>query len=119
MVRVMKKILALVALTMLALPAMASAATPAVPAGLVGPSFLAAVDAGAGLAIGGACIGAGLVIMGAGIGIGRIGGSATEAIARQPEAGPRIFTTMIISAALIEGATLFALVICLIRGIPT
>ena len=70
-----------------------------------------------GLMIGGACIGAGLVIIGAGLGIGRIGGQATEAIARQPEAGPRIFTTMIISAALIEGATLFALVICLIRSI--
>ncbi len=54
-------------------------------------------------------------IIGAGMGIGKIGGSATEAIARQPEAGPRIFTTMIIAAALIEGATLFALVICLIR----
>ena len=112
----MKKILALVAMTLLALPAMASAATPALPAGVAGPSILSAVDPGAGLAIGGACIGAGLVIMGAGIGIGRIGGSATEAIARQPEAGPRIFTTMIISAALIEGATLFALVICLIRA---
>jgi F-type H+-transporting ATPase subunit c len=112
----MKKIFALVALALLAFPAIASAATPAVPA-VSGPSILAAdVAAGSGLAIGGACIGAGLVIMGAGLGIGRIGGSATEAIARQPEAGPRIFTTMIISAALIEGATLFALVICLIRS---
>jgi F-type H+-transporting ATPase subunit c len=116
----MKKIFALVALALLAFPAIASAATPAMPTGLTGPAVLAAADPstspGSGLGIGGACIGAGLVIMGAGLGIGRIGGSATEAIARQPEAGPRIFTTMIISAALIEGATLFALVICLIRG---
>ena len=110
----MKKILALVALALLALPALASAATPSAP--VAGPSILA-VDTGSGLGIGGAAIGAGLVILGAGLGIGRIGGSATEAIARQPEAGPRIFTTMIISAALIEGATLFALVICLIRSI--
>lgn len=116
----MKKIFALVALALLAFPAIASAATPAMPVGLTGPAILAAGDPntsqGSGLGIGGACIGAGLVIIGAGLGIGRIGGQATEAIARQPEAGPRIFTTMIISAALIEGVTLFALVICLIRG---
>ena len=62
----------------------------------------------------GACIGAGLAIVGAGLGIGRIGGQAVEATARQPEAGGRIFTTMIISAALIEGATLFTVVVCLL-----
>ena len=62
----------------------------------------------------GACIGAGLAIVGAGFGIGRIGGQAVEATARQPEAGGRIFTTMIISAALIEGATLFAIVVALL-----
>jgi F-type H+-transporting ATPase subunit c len=105
----MKKIFALVALTMLALPAVASAATAPVT-GISVPSILAA-DVGSGYGL----IGAGLVIIGAGIGIGRIGGSATESIARQPEAGPRIFTTMIISAALIEGATLFALVICFLK----
>ena len=59
-------------------------------------------------------IGAGLAIIGAGRGIGQIGGQAADAIARQPEAGPRIFTTMIISAALIEGVTLFAVVVCLL-----
>ena len=77
------------------------------------------VTLGDGLLVAGACVGAGLAIVGAGMGIGNIGGRATEAIARQPEAGGRIFTTMIISAALIEGATLFALVICLIRAAPT
>lgn len=65
-----------------------------------------------GTAILGAGIGAGLVALGAGLGIGRIGGSATEAIARQPEASGKIQTAMIISAALIEGAALFGLVIC-------
>lgn len=67
-----------------------------------------------GLMIGLACVGAGLAIIGAGRGIGQIGGSAVEAIARQPEAGGPISTAMIISAALIEGATLFAVVVCLL-----
>lgn len=62
----------------------------------------------------GGVIGAGLIVIGAGKGIGQLAGSATEAIARQPEAGGRIFTTMIIAAALIEGVTLFALIICLL-----
>jgi len=67
-----------------------------------------------GLMLLGACIGAGLAVIGAARGIGQIGGSATESIARQPEAGPRIFQTMIISAALIEGVALFAVVVCLL-----
>ncbi len=56
-------------------------------------------------------LGAGLVVIGAGIGIGKIGGSAMEAIARQPEATGKIQTAMLIAAALIEGigfAALFA-----------
>lgn len=59
-------------------------------------------------------IGLGLTILGAGLGIGRIGGSATEAIARQPEAGGRIQTAMIIAAALIEGVTVIAMVFMLV-----
>ena len=62
----------------------------------------------------GGLLGVGLTVMGAARGIGQLAGSACEAIARQPEAGGRIFTTMIIAAALIEGVTLFALIICLI-----
>lgn len=62
----------------------------------------------------GATIGAGLVIMGAGAGIGRIGGSAVESMARQPEAAASIQTAMIITAALIEGAALFGLIIAII-----
>ena len=56
-------------------------------------------------------VGAGLVVIGAGIGIGGIGGSAMDAIARQPEATGKIQTAMLIAAALIEGigfAALFA-----------
>ena len=60
----------------------------------------------------GAGIGAGLAAIGAGIGIGRIGGSAVEAIARQPEAAGDIRSNMIVSAALIEGVAFFAIVIC-------
>jgi F-type H+-transporting ATPase subunit c len=59
-------------------------------------------------------VGAGIAIVGASIGIGAIGGRACEAIGRQPEAKGPIQTAMIISAALIEGATFFALVICLL-----
>ncbi|MBP7822154.1 MAG: ATP synthase F0 subunit C [Saprospiraceae bacterium] len=59
-------------------------------------------------------IGAGLAAIGAGIGIGQIGGKAMEAIARQPEATGDIRTNMILAAALIEGAALFAIVVALI-----
>jgi F-type H+-transporting ATPase subunit c len=62
----------------------------------------------------GGSIGAGLVIMGGAAGIGRIGGSAVESIARQPEATGQISTAMIITSALIEGVTLFAVIICLL-----
>jgi F-type H+-transporting ATPase subunit c len=59
----------------------------------------------------GAGIGAGLILIGAGIGIGLIGGRAMEGMARQPEMAGNIQTAAIILAALVEGATLFALVI--------
>ena len=62
-----------------------------------------------------AAIGAGLAAIGAGIGIGNIGGSAMEAIARQPEATSKIQTNMIIAAALIEGVELFAVVVALMK----
>lgn len=65
-----------------------------------------------GTAMIGAGIGAGLAAIGAGIGIGKIGAGAVEAIARQPEAGGEIRANMILTAALIEGVALFAVVIC-------
>ena len=72
------------------------------------------LQAAAGLSIGkrGAALGAGLAAIGAGIGIGKIGGSAMEAIARQPESVNDIRTNMIIIAALVEGVALFAVVVC-------
>jgi F-type H+-transporting ATPase subunit c len=57
-------------------------------------------------------IGAGLAVIGAGLGIGKIGASAMESIGRQPEAVGDIRTNMIIAAALIEGAALFAIAVC-------
>ena len=59
----------------------------------------------------GGAIGAGLAVMGGAAGIGRIGGSAVESMARQPAAAGQISTAMIITAAMIEGATLFAVVV--------
>lgn len=69
---------------------------------------------GAGLAKLGATIGASIAVIGAGLGIGKIGSSAMEAIARQPEAAGDVRGSMIIVAALIEGAALFAIVVCLL-----
>ncbi len=59
-------------------------------------------------------LGAALAVVGAGLGIGKLATAALEASGRQPEMQGGIRTTMIIAAALIEGATLFALVICII-----
>lgn len=62
----------------------------------------------------GAAIGAGLVVMGGAAGIGRIGSSAGEAMARQPEAAGSINGVALITAAMIEGATLFGVLVCLL-----
>lgn len=61
-------------------------------------------------------IGAGLAVLGAGLGIGKIGGSAMESMARQPEMAGKVQTGMLIAAALIEGATLFAIAVCFLIG---
>ena len=65
---------------------------------------------GAGLGICG--IGAGIATIGAGLGIGKIGGSAMDAIARQPEATGKIQTNMILTSAFVEGCALFAIAAC-------
>jgi len=92
------------AMVLIASPAMAQGT----PAG-------GAVDHGNNL---GAALGAGLVILGAGFGIGKIGSSAVESMARQPEVANNVQTAMIISAALIEGATFFALIVCMFFNLP-
>jgi F-type H+-transporting ATPase subunit c len=104
----MRKIVFFFGLAMLALPAVSAlAADVAAPLPTGSYFFPATVST----SVFGACIGAGLVIIGGGKGIGAIGSHAVEAIARQPEAGGRIFTAMIISAALIEGISFFALAV--------
>src|SRR5436190_2091088 len=93
--------LVVVALLVAASPALAqSPAGPTIP----GSSFAGSAGIGAG-------IGAGLTIIGAGYGFGRIGSAAMEGMARQPEVAGQIQTGMIIIAALLEGATFFALVV--------
>ena len=65
-----------------------------------------------------AAIGAGLAVIGAGIGIGQIGGKAVEGIARQPEATGDIRGAMILTAALVEGAALVAMVLAFFAPVP-
>ncbi|HEV8539473.1 MAG TPA: ATP synthase F0 subunit C [Bacteroidota bacterium] len=62
-------------------------------------------------------IGAGITVIGAGIGIGKLAAAAMEASGRQPEAAGQVRTSMLIAAALIEGATFFALVICILLAL--
>ena len=76
--------------------------------------LLIALLEAAGIAKLGAAIGAGVAAIGAGLGIGRVGSSAMEAIARQPESTSDINTNMIIAAALVEGVSLFAVIVCLL-----
>ncbi len=65
----------------------------------------------------GAGIGAGLTILGAGLGFGKIGSAALESMARQPETAGQVQTAMLIIAALLEGATFFSLIVCIILGV--
>ena len=64
-----------------------------------------------------AAIAAAIAVIGAALGIGKIGQSAMEAMARQPEASSTIQSGMIIAGALVEGATLFAIVVCLLAAL--
>ena len=73
--------------------------------------MLSMILAATALASLGAALGAGIAAIAAGIGIGKIGSSAMEAIARQPEAAGDIRSNMIVIAALIEGVALFAVIV--------
>ncbi|MDP1796815.1 MAG: ATP synthase F0 subunit C [Planctomycetaceae bacterium] len=64
-----------------------------------------------------ASFGAALTIMGAAYGIGKIGSSAVESMARQPEVAGDIRGALLLAAALIEGATFFALIVCIVKGV--
>ena len=110
----MRKLLALMSIAFFGLALFAAA--PAMAQDLTAEQQLQVTTAkatgggGFGAGLGGG-LAAGLAVVGAGLGIGRIGGSACEAIARQPEASGTIATNMIITAAFVEGATLFAVVV--------
>jgi F-type H+-transporting ATPase subunit c len=80
---------------------------------VAGPALAESNYTFAGAAVG-AGIGAGIAILGAGYGFGKIGSGALESMARQPEVAPRIQTAMIVIAALLEGATFFALIVCIL-----
>jgi F-type H+-transporting ATPase subunit c len=95
------RLLALVLMVVFLLAGTASAQTPAGNLTLTGASF-------------GAGLGAALTIIGAGYGFGKIGAAALESMARQPEVAGRIQTAMIVIAALLEGATFFALIVCIL-----
>lgn len=106
MVRWVQVVLVAIAMVMMASPAMAQDSGDGVSelpstAMNLGPAF-----------------GAGLVILGAGFGIGKIGAAAVESMSRQPEVAGNIQTAMIIAAALIEGATFFALIVCMLFNWP-
>jgi F-type H+-transporting ATPase subunit c len=105
-------------LVALAAPAMAvdekPAADAATTAAAPGPSVAAAPGPSGFSIYLGAAIGSGIVILGAAMGIGKIGAAAVESIARQPEVAGNINTAMIVAAALIEGVTFFALIVCLL-----
>lgn len=75
------------------------------------PSLVLAAEEGASVGKGLAVVGAGLALVGGGLGIGLVGKGAVESIARQPEAAGKIQINMILAAALIEGATLFAVAV--------
>ena len=79
------------------------------------PAF-AQTAAGTTVSLGGGAIGAGLVMIGAALGFGKIGAAALEGMARQPEVANKIQPAMIIIAALLEGATFFALLICMLKA---
>jgi F-type H+-transporting ATPase subunit c len=84
--------------------------------GAAAPAAGAAAPAANWTILAGSAFGAGLIILGAGYGIGKIGSSAVESMARQPEVAGNIQTGMIIAAALIEGATFFALIVCIAKS---
>jgi F-type H+-transporting ATPase subunit c len=111
--KALKVIAVVMVLLVMAAPLLADTAKPsdadktsvAAPSGV--PNYL--LLSGAGI---GAGLGAGLTIIGAGLGFGKIGSSALESMARQPEVAGRILPAMIVIAALLEGAALFAVFVC-------
>jgi F-type H+-transporting ATPase subunit c len=99
----------MIRLAICALVVLAFSATPvlAVDTAGTGTFYGAAIGAG---------VGAGLALIGAGIGFGKIGASALESMARQPQVATQVNTSMLTIAALLEGATFFSLIVCIIMA---
>ncbi len=112
------KIFALLAVAMLVTVGPVAAQTPKEQNDAVVRTTLSNSAMTLGIAAG---LGAGLVIIGAGLGFGKIGSAALESMARQPETANKVQTAMIIIGALLEGATFFALIVCIqiVGKIPT
>jgi len=110
-----KLVMAVIVLLAVAGPALAAAEQPVVGAPSEGAAAVKPMaSVGKGLAILGAGLGAGLAVFAGALGISRIGGGCVESIARQPEASGAMFAPMIITAAMVEGGMLFAVVVCLL-----
>ena len=105
---------AIVALVIGLLPTIASAENPApkkTETALQAPAADGGMNSiGKGLA----CLGAGVAAIGGGFAVARIGGNCLESMARQPEAASSMFAPMIVTAAMVEGGMLFAIVVCLL-----
>ena len=109
----MKNALKVLVLVVVVLLVVATPVMAADEAGAAHTSYLlSGVSVGAG-------IGAGIGLLGAGYGFSRIGAAALESMARQPEVAGRIQTAMIVIAALLEGATFFGLLVCLLVSFKT
>ena len=111
-----KLLMASLAVTIIGLTAAQSLAqaAPQDPPAAADQSAKAPVSMARALGIIGACLGAGLCAVGGGYGIAKIGSTCLESIARQPEAGGAMFAPMVVTAAMVEGGMLFAIVICLL-----
>ena len=94
-------------LVVMTLVAVLCSAAPLLAADQPAPFFGNAIGAG---------LGAAITLVGAGLGFGRIGSAALESMARQPETADRVQTAMLIIAALLEGATFFSLIVCIIMA---
>jgi F-type H+-transporting ATPase subunit c len=105
-----------IAVTLAAVLAIAAPALAEQPAGAAEQGAVTTPGAtiGKGVAIVGACIAAAAAIIGGAVGISRIGRGCVESIARQPEASGAMFAPVIITAAMVEGGMLFAVVVCLL-----
>ncbi len=119
MLKISKCALLVMMIGLLASPVLAQDAPEAVeqPTGTVAAAPGRTVTIGEGLAMVGICLGAGLTAIGGGMAIAKIGAACIESIARQPEAGGSMFAPMVVAAAMIEGAMLFAILVCLLLAL--